>query len=130
MIVLVDTSVWIDHFRGNETPAAARLTQLLEDEEDLCICGLVLTEVLQGIRSDAQHRRTRRALDSLIYLPTTRRAYGMAAELYRTARKHGVTIRRSLDCVIAGCALDHRVPILHRDRDFDHLARFSRLTMV
>jgi len=130
LIVLVDTSVWIDHFRAVETPESNRLARLVENEEDLCICGLIFTEILQGIRSNTQFRKTERALANLIYLPTTRAAYRTAADLYRAARCAGITIRRSLDCVIAACAIENRVPILHRDRDFDRIARFSRLTTV
>jgi predicted nucleic acid-binding protein len=126
-MVLVDTSVWIDHFRGGESPESARLARLLEDEEDLCICGLILTEILQGIRSDTEFKRTERSLSSLVYLPTPRDAYLTAAKLYRNARRNGITIRRSLDCAIAGCAIENRVPILHKDRDFDRIARFSLL---
>ena len=130
MIVLVDTSVWIDHFRGVETPESAHLARLLDEEEDLCICGLILTEILQGIRSDTQYGKTERSLAGLIYLPTARDAYLTAAKLYRNARRSGITIRRSLDCVIAGCAIENRVPILHKDRDFDNIARFSRLKTI
>ena len=130
MMTLVDTSVWIDHFRGVESRESDRLRRLLEEEEDVCICGLILTEILQGIRSDTQCRRVEKSLSNLIYLPTTRDAYVTAAKLYRAARRSGVTIRRSLDCIIAGCAIENRVPLLHKDKDFDKIERVARLTVV
>ena len=129
-MILVDTSVWIDHFRGVDSRESDRLRRLLEEEEDICICGLILTEILQGIRSDTQYRKVEKLLSHLVYLPTTRDAYVTAAKLYRTARRSGVTIRRSLDCIIAGCAIENRVPLLHKDKDFDKIERFSRLKTV
>ena len=129
-MILVDTSVWIDHFRGVDSRQSDRLRRLLEEEEDICICGLILTEILLGIRSDTQYRKVEKLLSTLIYLPTTRDAYVTAAKLYRTARRSGVTIRRSMDCIIAACAIENRVPLLHKDKDFDKIERFSRLTVV
>jgi len=129
-MVLVDTSVWIDFFRGVDSLQADRLAILLETEQDLCICGLVLTEILQGVRSDTQFKKVERYLNELIYLPTTRAAYLTAAKLFRSARAKGVTIRNSLDCVIAACAIENRVPVLHKDRDFERIAQFSRLNTI
>jgi predicted nucleic acid-binding protein len=128
-MILVDTSVWIDHFRGLNTPEALALNLLLDRNEDLCTCGMILTEVLQGIRDDAQHQRTRRYFDSLIYLPTGRAVYLAAAEMFRAARKTGDTIRRTADCLIAACAVARSVVLLERDSDFDVLARTSKLQL-
>ncbi len=130
MMILVDTSVWIDHFRGVDNAETVHLARLIDDEQDLCVCGLILTEVLQGIRSDTHFNKIERSIASLIYLPTTRDAYLTAAKLYRKARRSGITIRRSLDCVIAGCAIENRVPVLHKDRDFERIAQFSRLNTI
>jgi predicted nucleic acid-binding protein len=129
-MILADTSVWIDYFRGVDSRESDRLRHLLEREEDICICGLILTEILQGIPSDTQYRKVDKLLSHLIYLPTTRDAYVRAATLYRTARRSGVTIRRSMDCIIAGCAIENRVPLLHKDKDFDAIERFSQLKTV
>jgi predicted nucleic acid-binding protein len=86
--------------------------------------------VLRGIRVDAQARRTERLFSNLIYLPTRRRGYLLAAHLYRSARKQGVTIRRSVDCIIAACAIESRAPLLHCDRDFEAIASVSKLEVV
>ncbi|MFQ5742591.1 MAG: PIN domain-containing protein [Acidobacteriota bacterium] len=129
-MTLVDTSVWVDHFRGRHSPAAAYLSELIEEEEDICTCGIILTEVLQGIRANAQYRRTRRLFLHLVYLPARQSAHLLAAHIYRSARKRGVTIRRSVNCIIAACAIEARVPLLHRDRDFDEIARMSKLNVA
>jgi len=129
-MILVDTSVWIDFFRPLETPEAQFLTERLVQDEDICICGIILTEVLQGIRSDKEHRRVRKLLDPLIYLPTSKEAFVLAADLFRDGRSEGITIRRTIDCIIAACAIIHKVELLHRDRDFDRIAGFSELQTV
>ena len=129
-MILVDTSVWVEHFRGTEAAEALWLADALAADEELCICGLVLTEILQGISSQRQHRVTSSFLESLVYLPAERETHVLAAELYRTARKKGRTIRNTVDCIIAACAIAHDVPLLQRDRDFVTIADLSALQLV
>ena len=129
-MILVDTTVWIDFFAGRTTPHVALLQALLERDEDLCICGLVLAEVLQGIRSDAAYRKTSKHLDALIYLSMCQATFRGAADLYRALRKKGVTIRKPVDCMIAAVAMEHGVRLLHHDRDFDQVAAHSKLKTV
>jgi len=129
VIVLIDTSVWIEYFRRTEVREAHLLHQLLEDEADLCICGPVLTEVLQGIRDDKQYKKTQSEFESLLYLPLEKERYVEAAGLYRKCRKYGETVRSPVDCVIAACAISSSVPLLQRDRDFEIIARHSALRL-
>jgi len=129
-MILVDTSVWIDFLHGRSTAQAALLARLIEGEEDICTCGIVLTEVLQGIRCEDQARRTERLLSNLVYLPTHRSAHLLAAQIYRSARRRGVTIRRSVDCLIAACAIEAGTLLLHRDRDFEEIAKGSDLEIA
>lgn len=126
-MILVDTSVWIDFLNGHCSAQAEFLARLIDEEGDICTCGIVLTEVLQGIRGEDQAQRMERLLSDLIYLPTHRTAHLLAAHIYRSARRRGVTIRRSVDCLIAACAIEARTPLLHRDRDFDEIAKGSDL---
>ncbi len=128
-MILVDTSVWIEFFQGTTTPEARYLSQAIEDEEDLCTCGPVLQEVLQGIRTDADHAKTREYLWSLVYLPVGKRTYLDAAAIYRRARKKGETLRKPVDCVIASCAIRQSALLLERDGDFDSIARYSPLRL-
>lgn len=117
-MILVDTSVWVDFFHDRPIPQVAILKHCLVEGQDLCICGLILTEVLQGIREDADHAKTLSLFDSLLFLPMTRRTFLHAAEMYRALRREGTTIRKAVDGLIAAVALEHDVPLLHHDRDF------------
>jgi hypothetical protein len=127
---LVDTTVWIDFFRGASTPHVEELERLINDHEDVCICGVILTEILQGIRDDTEHQRVLSSLRACVLLPMTEQTFLSSAELYRTARRRGFTIRNSVDCMIAAVAIEHDVTLLHHDRDFDTLARISALKIT
>ncbi len=129
-MILVDTSVWIDFFRGHSSPEANRLTRALEAEEDLCICGLILTEILQGIQEERQIRKVRKYLDTLLYLSMPREVHVSAAKVYRAARARGLTLRNTLDCLIAACAIHHDTPLLHKDRDFVAIGKVAGLRLV
>jgi len=114
----VDTSVWIDFLRNRSTPQKERLETLIQERVDLCLCGFVLTEVLQGIRNEKQHLATKQQLDQLIYLPEDRSTFELGATIYRDLRKQGVTIRNSIDCLIAATVIQHGVALLDSDRDY------------
>lgn len=124
-MVLVDTSVWIEVFRR---PAAFDLESVV-DFDDVVTCLPVIQEVLQGFREPFAYRRARQAMLALpiIESPLTAEVYHKAIELYRAARRTGVTVRSSVDCLIAACALRHHMTVLHRDRDFQTLSRVSLL---
>jgi predicted nucleic acid-binding protein len=126
-MVLVDTTVWIDFFTDRGEPHVAALQKSIEIEEDLCLCGIILAEVLQGIRSDEDYIKAKNYLDDLIFLPMPQATFIRAAEIYRSLRKRGVTIRKPVDCMIASVAIGHDIPLLHNDRDFDHIAKYSHL---
>jgi len=125
--VLVDTTVWIDFFADRSEPHVAALEKLIENEEDLCLCGIVLAEVLQGIRSEEDYFKTKDYLDDLVFLPMQQATFIRAAEVYRSLRKRGVTIRKPVDCMIASVAIEYDIPLLHNDRDFDYMAKYSNL---
>jgi hypothetical protein len=118
MMVLVDTSVWIDFFSSKPHPHVKTLENLIFNREDLCLCGIVLTEVLQGIREDSEFQRTRDLLTNLILLPMAYSIFLRSAEIYRTLRKKGVTIKKPMDCMIAAVAIENDIPLLHNDKDF------------
>ena len=129
-MVLVDTSVWIDFFAGRNDSRVMSLQESIESEEDLSLCGVILSEVLQGIRSDADFTKTKEYLDDLIFLPMRRATFVKAAELYRSLRKKGVTIRKPVDCMIASVAIEYNAKLLHNDRDFNHIAKHSKLRIL
>ncbi len=126
-MVLVDTTVWIDFFADRNEPHVATLQELIENEEDLSLCGVILAEVLQGIRSDTDFTKTKEYLNDLIFLPMRQTTFLRAAEIYRSLRKKGITIRKPFDCMIASVAIDYNIYLLHNDRDFDHIAKHLKL---
>jgi predicted nucleic acid-binding protein len=130
MRLLVDTTVWIDFFRGVESGKTATLEQWIRNREDICCCGFILTEVLQGIREEREVRVTRQRFEGLIYLADDRSTFELAATLYRELRRKGFTIRNSMDCLIASVAIQHGVALLENDRDYEPIARHYPLTRL
>jgi hypothetical protein len=118
--VLVDTSAWVDFLNGFPSPAADALAELLQSNDDVCTCGIVVAEVFQGLRRDEGRDAIRRAFEDLIFLePPGIRLYLRAAELYRALRKKGTTVRSTVDCIIAAIAEDAGCVLLAHDRDMD-----------
>ncbi len=118
MMVLVDTTVWIDFFSANLDPHVEALEKLIAEREDICLCGVILTEILQGIRDDAEFKKTKNLIANLVFLPMPYSVYLNSAEIYRTLRRKGITIRKSVDCMIAAVAIEHDIHLLHNDKDF------------
>jgi hypothetical protein len=126
-VILVDTSAWIDFFAGRDLAHVQKLEHFIRDNRDLALCGIVLTEILQGIADNGIYRRVRRYLRPLIMLPMPERVFVRAAETYRELRSRGITIRKTNDCIIAATALHHRCKLLHCDRDFEAFGEYFRL---
>jgi predicted nucleic acid-binding protein len=126
-VILVDTTVWIDWFADRDCRATDRLRLAIEQGEDLAVCGVVITEVLQGVRNDRDFATIRDRLFALIYLPVTVETHVRAAEMYRACRKRGLTIGKPIDCIISATCIENSAFILHNDRDFDHIAKHFAL---
>jgi predicted nucleic acid-binding protein len=124
-MVLVDTSVWIDVFRR---PARVRLDEVV-DFEEVVTCLPIVQEVLQGFADERAFVLARDAMRALpiVESPLGRDVVEQAVDLYRAARRAGLTVRSGVDCLIAACAIRHGLTVLHCDRDFDTLARVSPL---
>jgi predicted nucleic acid-binding protein len=130
-VIVVDTTVWIDYFADRDTWHVAQLDGYLDVGEDVALTDLILTEILQGLRTDTAVQRVDERLSAFEILRLTDTAdFRHAAALYRTARRRGVTIRRTNDCLIAAVCIRENVPLLHADNDFDHLARVTSLRVV
>jgi predicted nucleic acid-binding protein len=130
MIVLPDSSVWIDAGRGASTSATRFIAQRDEDEE-LATTGIIFQEVLQGIRDDAKYEQMRARLwGTLILEPRELSTYEIAAQLHRRARQQGLTIRKPNDCLIAALALEHGALLVHNDRDFMALAQVEPALLI
>jgi predicted nucleic acid-binding protein len=124
-VLLVDTSAWIEVFRK---PARIRIGQL-GDLDEMVTCLPVIQETLQGFRDEAAFQAAREAMWSfpIVESPLRREVFEDAIGLYRAARRAGFTVRSSVDCLIAACALRNRLTVVHVDRDYDVLARVSPL---
>jgi predicted nucleic acid-binding protein len=124
-MILVDTSVWIDVFRARNP---LRLEDLI-DFDEIVTCLPVIQEVLQGFRDEDAFRTARTSMLALpaVETPLNIEVVEEAVALYRTARRRGLTVRSSVDCLIAACALRHDLTVLHRDRDYPALAKVSAL---
>lgn len=125
-VLLVDTSVWIEVFRQ---PSRVRLERLT-DFDDVVTCLPVIQEVLQGFADQRAFEVARDALQALpiVESPLRPEVFAEAVDLYRTARRAGHTVRSSVDCLIAACALRHGLTVLHHDRDYGVLGRVSHLS--
>ena len=121
-MILVDTTVWIDLFLDHETPQVKKLENLILQQEDLCTCGVIMTEILQGIRSDQEYLKILSVLTNLLYLPMDQSVFIQSSNIFRTLRKKGITIRKSIDCMIAAVCIEHNCQLLHNDRDFAFIA--------
>lgn len=127
-MIIVDTTIWIDFLEARGTAFDRHLTELVEEDAPIALIDIVYCEVLQGIRNDDVYQRTRASLRAHpIMRPRGLQTLETAANLYRSARRQGFTIRRSVDCLIAATCLENDAEIYHNDRDFDTLARVSTL---
>jgi len=124
-VILIDTSVWIEVFRKQRPLDLEALVAF----DEVVVCLPIIQEILQGIRDETSYRV---AQDALLSMPILESPMGddlfvEAAQLFRAARRAGLTIRSGTDCLIAACAIRHDIAVLHRDRDFTALAKVSAL---
>jgi predicted nucleic acid-binding protein len=127
-VIVVDTSVWIDVLAGRDSAQASRCVELIEQGEPIALTDVVFTEILQGLRSDDEANVVERHLRAFPILRLDGlEDFALAASLYRDARRAGVTIRKTLDCMIAAPCVRSGAPLLHADADFDRLATCSSL---
>jgi len=118
-MIVADTSVWIDYVKGIIAPH----TDLLDYEllNDRIVTGdIIIAEFLQGFRDDKDYEKARQIMDSLVYYDFLgyKNAY-KTAENYRTLRKHGITVRKTVDVIIATFCIENDFELIHNDHDFD-----------
>jgi predicted nucleic acid-binding protein len=117
-VIVVDSSVWIDFFNGVSTPEVDRLDALL-GETPLAIGDLILVEVLQGFRNERDVTTARQLFRSLALLPLLEGSNPWkAADNYRQLRRKGITVRKTIDGIIATACIEANLPLLFSDRDF------------
>jgi predicted nucleic acid-binding protein len=130
MMVLVDTSVWIDFFAARPLVHVEALESLIMQREDICICGVILAEVLQGIRNNNEYKKTKELFASLLYMPMPYPVFSRSAEIYRTLRRKGKTIRKPVDCMIASVAIENDINLLQHDKDFLPIEKYCGLKLL
>jgi hypothetical protein len=129
-LILVDSSVWIDYFKGTVTPQTEKLDSLL-GRQPLAIGDLILTEVLQGFDGERDFNQARKMLTSLQVVELGGQETAIqAARNFRALRSLGVTVRKTIDTVIATRCIESGYDLLHSDRDFDPFAKYLGLRVV
>ena len=127
--ILVDTTVWVDFFCEKRKSAQADvLQQLIEEENNICICPIIYQEVLQGVKDDKTFTEIKNILKNVTMINTPIMTVAdHAIDLYRDLRKKGITIRKPYDCLIASYAILEDVFLLHNDSDFTQMVSNSKL---
>jgi predicted nucleic acid-binding protein len=129
-VILVDSSVWIDYFNGVVTPETDKLDGLL-GKELLAIGDLILTEVLQGFADERDFNRAKRLLTTLTIVDLGGRDVAIqAARNYRVLRERGITVRKTIDTVIATRCIESGYDLLHNDKDFAPFVKHLGLRAV
>lgn len=129
-MIVVDTSVWVDFFHGRATPVASTLEHLIEVQADVAITETILMEVLAGATPGEALARIRAELIARPILRLEGLAdFEEAAQIYRTCRSAGHTLRNQLDCLIAVPVIRHGASLLHNDGDFETIAQHTSLKL-
>lgn len=130
-MIVVDSSVWIDHFRGDTSAASTVLGELLRNGDEIAITDVIYMELLRGVREKHDLDVLRDLLRQTIILRMeSLEDYELAAELFREVRSMGLTIRQSTDCMIAAVCIREGLALLHDDVDFARIASASELRTV
>lgn len=126
-MIFVDSSVWIDYFNGKTSPEVKKLDSLL-GVEPISTGDLILTEVLQGFRSDKDYRTVKNLLGSLtIFNMLDTKLAIKSADNFRLLRKKGIVVRKTVDTIIATFCIQNKLALLHTDKDFRPFHKYLRL---
>lgn len=129
-MIVVDSSVWIDAFNANETAQSLQLMALF-GKKSIAIPDLALTEVLQGAREERHFQTILRLMNTVNVMPTTGPIVAVqAARNYRLLRAQGITVRKTIDTLIATRCINDGHELLHSDRDFDPFVEHLGLRVV
>jgi len=127
-LILIDTSAFIEFLNRTGSPFDRAIESLISNDEETAVADIVVTEVLQGIKDDREYAEVKKSLFSFpVYSLKNIDSYIAAADLYRKCRKKGLTIRNTVDLLIAQIALENDLVLLHNDRDFDVISKVCRL---
>ena len=129
-MLIVDSTVWIDYFNGLENPQTDYLDQIV-DRTPILVGDLILAEVLQGFRDDSDFEEARRALSKYIQVQMVNPELALqSARNYRWLRRKGITVRKTIDSLIATYCIENEHDLLHNDNDFDGYEKHLKLRVV
>jgi len=129
-MLVVDSTVWIDYFNGVENAQTDYLHQIA-DKTPILIGDIILAEVLQGFREDADFEKARRALGKYTQVEMVNTELALqSARTYRMLRRKGVTVRKTIDSFIATYCIENEHDLLHNDSDFDGYEKHLGLKAV
>lgn len=129
-VVLVDTSAWVDFFAERATRATRQLEILIGDDAGVFSTGLIVQELLSGVKNPKQRKLLRSEMDKCAFIMPTLETHVEAAGIYDTCRKRGKTIRSPIDCLIAALAMEYELAVLSGDRDFRTIAEVLPLRLA
>ncbi len=129
-MLVVDSTVWIDYFNGLENSQTDYLDQIV-DKTPILVGDLILAEVLQGFRDDSDFEEARRALSKYIQVEMVNPELALqSARNYRLLRRKGITVRKTIDSLIATYCIENEHDLLHNDNDFDGYEKHLKLRVV
>ena len=130
-MIIIDTSVWILILNGTDHPKTIRGKELLLSSEDIGIPGIILDEILRGVRNDKRFSQIKKyLLEDFEYLEMTRETFVRSAEIYRQLRRSGITLKNPVDCLIASVSIENNALLLANDSDFEQIAEVFSLTLI
>ena len=123
-MILVDTSVFVDKLRKNQNVKTALLDKIMESDVPFGLSLFTYHEILQGAKSEKEFDRLRKyfSTQTIVILPNDLQVYTQSSKLYFDLRRQGITVRNTIDVMIACTAIYKKMPLLHNDRDFDNIA--------
>lgn len=129
--ILVDTSVWIDFFNNKDSAYSNLLASFIKNDEKIFICPVIYQEILQGIKDDKKYSNIKKIIlnfnilnNDIMFITNE------AVNLYRNLRKNGVTIRKSVDCLIASYALVNNLNLFFIDKDFENIYKNTKMKII
>ncbi len=127
-MILIDTSALIEFLNHTGSPFDKQIEYLISNDEDMAFADITITETLQGIKDDKEFREIKNSLAVFpVYSLKGIDSYIAAAEIYRKCRKKGLTIRSTTDLLIAQVAIENNLILMHKDKDFQRIAKISNL---
>ena len=129
-MVLADTSIWIDYFRGVYSPQTDQLNELL-NEERVATGDLIIIELMQGFKTKSQIAAARQIISRLEYFDLVGKDIAFkAADNYRLLKNKGITIRKTIDIIIGTFCIENQFKLLHNDRDFEPMVDYIGLVLL